>query len=138
MAVVSTTLMASSSVLCAGSMGRGDVGKTKVVFSLNITLTLIITSLISLIYIVVSKLVAGVLGVSPVNPEQAAGYVLVMGIGIIPLIPGQQFVSFLSLEGQNSRSFIDGERVSRQEAVRLSALPLVAPLGTISGSFLPE
>ena len=103
---VSTTLMTSSSVLCARYMGRGNAGKTKGVFSLNITLTLIITSLAALISFLFSKPIAGILGASPVNLEQVSGYVLGMGIGIIPLILGQQFVCFLSLEGQNRRSFI--------------------------------
>ena len=103
---VSTTLMASSSVLCARYLGRGDVGKTKGVFSLNITLTLIITSLAAIISILFSKPIAGILGASPANLETVSGYVLGMGIGIIPLILGQQFVAFLSLEGQNNRSFI--------------------------------
>ena len=103
---VSTTLMVSAQVLCARYMGAGDAGKTRGVFSLNITVALVVLAIATLASFLFPRGIAGLLGAAPDSADDVSGYVMGMGIGLIPVVLGQQFGAFLSLEGQNRRNYI--------------------------------
>lgn len=99
-------LVVSSQVLCARYMGAGNLRRTRGVFSLDITLALMVTALATLLSFTLSTPIAGILGASPGIAGDVSGYVIGRGIGLIPMLLGSQFVAFLSLEGQDKRNYI--------------------------------
>ncbi len=103
---IGTVLMVGSQVLCARYMGSGDLPKIKGIFSLNITLTVAILSVATVISFSLPSAIAAALGASPVNAEDLTGYIVGRGIGLIPMILAAQLVAFLSLEGKDKLNFI--------------------------------
>ena len=92
-------LMVGSQVLCARYMGSGDLPKIRGIFSLNITLTVAIMSVATVLSFTLASPIAATLGASPVNADDLTGYIVCRGIGLIPMILASQLVAFLSLEG---------------------------------------
>lgn len=103
---IGVVLMVGSQVLCARYMGSGDLPKIKGIFSLNITLTVAILSVATIISIVLSSPIAAILGASPVNANDLTGYIIGRGSGLIPMILAAQLVAFLSLEGKDNLNYI--------------------------------
>ena len=103
---IGSILVVSSQVLCARYMGAGDLQKTRGVFSLNITLTVIATGIAALLSFTLSLPIARLLGASPAIESDVSGYIIGRGVGLIPMVMGSQFVAFLSLEGQDKRNYV--------------------------------
>ena len=103
---IGVVLMVGSQVLCARYMGSGDLPKIKGIFSLNITLTVAILSVATIISIALSSPIAAILGASPVNANDLTGYIIGRGSGLIPMILAAQLVAFLSLEGKDNLNYI--------------------------------
>ena len=101
-----TTLVVSSQVLCARYMGAGDLERTRGVYSLSITLALMLSVLATLLSFTLYAQIARLLGASPVALSNLSGYIMGRGIGLIPMVLGAQFVAFLSLEGQDRRNYL--------------------------------
>ena len=102
---IGIVLMVGSQVLCARYMGSGDLPKIKGIFSLNITLTVCILSVATIISFTLPSPIATILGASPVNADDLTGYIVSRGIGLIPMILAAQFVAFLSLEGKDKLNY---------------------------------
>ncbi|WP_029201661.1 MATE family efflux transporter [Oribacterium sp. NK2B42] len=103
---VSMILMASSQVLCGRYMGEGRMEKTRGVFSLNLTIALAFTATVTLASFLISRTLAGLLGATQENMADVSNYIIGRGIGVIPLLLGQQLASFLQLERQSMRNYI--------------------------------
>ena len=99
-------LMVGSQVLCARYMGSGDLPKIRGIFSLNITLTVAIMSVATVLSFTLASPIAATLGASPVNADDLTGYIVGRGIGLIPVILASQLVAFLSLEGKDNLNYI--------------------------------
>ena len=99
-------LMVGSQVLCARYMGSGDLPKIRGIFSLNITLTVAIMSVATVLSFTLASPIAATLGASPVNADDLTGYIVGRGIGLIPMILASQLVAFLSLEGKDNLNYI--------------------------------
>lgn len=102
---VGNVLVVSSQVLCARYMGSGDLERTRAVFSLDITLTVVLSVLATLLSFFMSVPIARIFGASPGTLGDLSGYIISRGIGLVPMVLGSQFVAFLSLEGQDKRNF---------------------------------
>ena len=83
-------LMVGSQVLCARYMGSGDLPKIRGIFSLNITLTVAIMSVATVLSFTLASPIAATLGASPVNADDLTGYIVGRGIGLIPMILASQ------------------------------------------------
>ena len=103
---VSAVMMVGSQVLCARYMGSGDLQKTKGVFSLNIVITFSVMVFATVLSLVLSMRIALILGASQVNADDLSGYIMGRGAGLIPMVLGAQFSTFLSLEGQDRYNYI--------------------------------
>ncbi len=108
---VSAVMMVGSQVLCARYMGSGDLQKTKGVFSLNIVLTFAVMVFATVISFVLSRRIALILGASQANAGDLSGYIMGRGVGLIPMVLGVQFSTFLSLEGQERYNYISTELI---------------------------
>ena len=102
---VSSVMMVGSQVLCARYMGSGDLQKTRGVFSLNIVLTFLVMVCAALISFLFSTRIALILGANQATVESLSGYILGRGVGLLPMVLGAQFSTFLSLEGQDRYNY---------------------------------
>ena len=103
---VGTILVVGSQVLCGRYMGAGDLNRTRGVFSLDITITLAVTTFGLLLSLFLPVPIARFLGASPEVIGDLSGFIIGRGIGLIPMVLGTQFVAFLTLEGQDKRNYI--------------------------------
>ncbi len=102
---IGIVLLVGSQVRCARYMGAGKLQKTKGIFSLNITLTVAIMSVATVLSFTLASPIAATLGASPVNADDLTGYIVGRGIGLIPMILASQLVAFLSLEGKDKINY---------------------------------
>ena len=102
---IGIVLMVGSQVLCARYMGSGNLQKIRGIFSLNITLTVAILSIATILSFTLASPIAAFLGASPVNAEALAGFIVGRGFGLIPMILASQLVAFLSLEGKDKINY---------------------------------
>ena len=101
-----SVLLGGTTVLCGRYMGRGDMEKTEGVFSLNITLTLMVSGVLTLLSFVMPGTIAGILGANEELKGDLVKYILGLAIGIIPMMMAQQISAFLQLERQSKRGYI--------------------------------
>ena len=102
---VSAVMMVGSQVLCARYMGSGDLQKTRGVFSLNLVLTFAIMLIATLLSFVLSTKIAVILGASEATVNDLSAYIMGRGVGLLPMVLGAQFSTFLSLEGQDKYNY---------------------------------
>ena len=103
---VSMILMSSSQVLCGRYMGEGRMEQTRGVFSLTLTIALAFTAAVTLASFLIPWTLAGLLGATQENMPDVSNYIIGRGIGVIPLLLGQQLASFLQLERQSMRNYV--------------------------------
>ena len=102
---VSAVMMVGSQVLCARYMGSGNLQKTRGVFSLNIVLTFLVMVCAALISFLLSTRIALILGATQEAVGDLSGYIIGRGVGLLPMVLGAQFSTFLSLEGQDRYNY---------------------------------
>ena len=95
---VSSVLLGGTSVLCGKYIGRGEIQKTRGIFSLNLTVSLIISALITAICFLFPGWVADVLGADAHLKGALEIYIVGFAIGIIPKQLVEQLAAFLQLE----------------------------------------
>lgn len=103
---VGSVLLGGTTVLCGRYMGRGEIEKTEGIFSLNITLTLGISGLLTLLSLLIPGVMATVLGANEALKADLVKYILGFAIGIIPMMLSQQISAFLQMERQSKRGYI--------------------------------
>ena len=99
-------LLGGSAVLCGRFMGRGDIDKTEGVFSLDMALTFIIGTVLTLISLVIPGPLATALGANAELKGALVTYIMWYSIGILPMLFSQQIAAFLQLERQDKRGYI--------------------------------
>lgn len=102
----SSVLLGGTTVVCGRYLGRGDVEKTKGVFSLNITVTFIVAAFLALISAVIPGPLADLLGANAELRGDLMKYIAGYAVGIIPMLLAQQIAAFLQMERQNKRGYI--------------------------------
>ncbi len=103
---LSAVLVGGSAVLCGKFMGRGDMEKTKGIFSLNLMLSFILGGTITLISFVFPGQLATLLGSNEALKGSLMAYIKGYAIGILPMIFSQQLALFLQLERQEKRGYV--------------------------------
>ncbi len=103
---ISLTLVGGSSVLCGKYIGRGEQDRTEGIFSLNITVSVIIGTVFTLLSLLIPGNIAIILGADADLKESLVKYILGYAIGIIPLILNQQLALFLQLDGNDRRGYV--------------------------------
>ena len=101
-----SVLLGGTSVLCGRYMGRGDLGKTNGLFSLNLTVTFIVAASLTLLSIIMPGTVASLLGANEDLKPALIKYIIGYAVGIIPMMLAQQIASFLQMERQSRLGYI--------------------------------
>ncbi len=106
LAAFSSVFLGGASVLSGRYMGAGDVKKTSGIFSLDITLSLIVSGTIFLILILFPGAMAKMCGADASLQHALELYIIGYSFGVIPQMLAQQIASFLQMERQLTRSYI--------------------------------
>ena len=104
---ISTVLVGGSAILCGVYLGRNEQEKLHNVFSLNIIISTLIGLFFGLLFVVfaVFDLTGFLTSDEKVRPLFNR-YLLGQAIGLIPLMLGNSFASFLSIEGKTKQTTI--------------------------------
>ena len=102
---VSSVMLGGSAVVCGRFMGRGDLEKTRGVFSLNLAVIGGVGAALSLFCLFFPGTVAKICGADAVLMESLTDYVRGFAPGILPMMLGQQLAAFLQMERQNRRNY---------------------------------
>ena len=103
---VNSVLLGGTAVLCGRYMGRGEMQKTRGVFSLNLTVTLLIGSLLTAVCLLFPGQLADALGANETLRKPLMEYTTGFAVGIIPQLLAGQFASFLQMERQDRLGYI--------------------------------
>ncbi len=102
---VGSVLLGGTSVLCGKFMGKGEHANTEGVFSLNLTLTLLIGTALTILSFAAPRPIAAVLGADPELTEPLCTYIVGYAVGILPMLLAQQIANFLQMERQSARGY---------------------------------
>lgn len=103
---VGAVLLGGTAVLCGRYLGRGDLNRTNGIFSLNMTVTLIVAVVLTVINLVIPGPIATILGANEGLKHDLVIYIIGYSIGIIPMLMAQQIAAFLQLERQSRLGYI--------------------------------
>lgn len=104
---LSLILTGGSAILCGKYMGQNEQEKMQGVFSLNLLLSLFIALLFIAAYVPMGLFdLTGFLSKDPNVRLYLNRYFLGQAIGMIPLMLGSSFASFLSIENKSRRTFL--------------------------------
>jgi Na+-driven multidrug efflux pump/anti-sigma regulatory factor (Ser/Thr protein kinase) len=102
---ISTILIGGSAILCGKYMGRNEQDKMQHVFSLNLALSALVAALFIALYLLLGIFdLTGFLTRDAVVRPIFNRYLLGQAIGILPLMLGNSFASFLLLENKGRRT----------------------------------
>ncbi|MBR4122167.1 MAG: ATP-binding protein [Erysipelotrichaceae bacterium] len=104
---LSLILTGGSAILCGKYMGQNEQEKMQGVFSLNLLLSLFVALLFIAAYVPMGLFdLTGFLSKDPNVRLYLNRYFLGQAIGMIPLMLGSSFASFLSIENKSRRTFL--------------------------------
>lgn len=104
---LSTILVGGSAILCGKYLGMNDQDKVRNVFSLNLFLSLCISGVFMVLYLVLGLFdLTGFLTGDAAVRRLFNRYLLGQIVGILPQMLGNSCAAFLSLENKNRRTFI--------------------------------
>ena len=102
---ISTILIGGSAILCGKYMGRNEQDKMQHVFSLNLALSALVAALFVALYLLLGVFdLTGFLTRDAVVRPIFNRYLLGQAIGVLPLMLGNSFASFLLLENKGRRT----------------------------------
>ena len=104
---ISTILVGGSVILCGKYMGKNETRKMQNVFSLNLICSLLVSALFILFFLLLGLFdLTGFLTKDDAVRPLLNRYFLGQAIGVIPLMLGSAFASFLSLENKGRMTLI--------------------------------
>lgn len=106
LSAVNAVLLGGTTVLCGRYMGRGEMQKTRGIFSLNLTVTLLIGALFTAVCLLFPAQVAEGLGADASLRRPLMDYIIGFAVGIIPQLLAGQFSSFLQMERKDKLGYI--------------------------------
>jgi Na+-driven multidrug efflux pump/anti-sigma regulatory factor (Ser/Thr protein kinase) len=106
MSASGSVLLGGTAVLCGRFMGRGEIDKTKGIFSLNLTVTFIIGAVLTLASLLFPGPIALLLGANDLLLADLKIYIVGYGLGILPMLFAQQLAAFLQMERQSLRGYV--------------------------------
>ena len=102
---ISTVLVGGSAILLGKYMGRNEQDKMQHVFSLNLALSALVAALFVALYLLLGVIdLTGFLTRDAVVRPIFNRYLLGQAIGVLPLMLGNSFASFLLLENKGRRT----------------------------------
>ena len=102
---ISTILVGGSAILCGKYMGRNEQEKMQNVFSLNLIVSLLVALVFILTFLAFGLFdLTGFLTTDPDVRPYLNQYFLGQAIGMVPLMLGSSFASFLSIENKGRRT----------------------------------
>lgn len=102
---VGNVLLGGTSVLCGRYMGRGEMHKTRGIFSLNLTVTFLAGALITAVCLLMPGRVADLLGANAALRRPLMNYITGYAVGILPQLLAQQLSAFLQLERRSALGY---------------------------------
>ena len=102
--VISTVMLGGSQILCGKFMGRGQRDRTQDLFSLVMASTLVVGAVLTAVFLTLSTPLANLLGANDETRTHLSQYIVGSGVGVIPMILGQQAAGFLTLENGRRRT----------------------------------
>ena len=104
---VSTILVGGSVILCGKYMGENQQEKLQNAFSLNLLVSTLVALAFSLLFVLMGLLnLTGFLTKDPAVRPLFNRYLIGQAIGILPLMLGNSFAAFLSLENKGRRTIM--------------------------------
>ncbi len=103
---INTILLGGSQILCGQFLGKNQIDRTCSVFSLDMTLLLIISAVFTAMGILAPRMLAGVLGADSETMQGLTDYIIGMTPGILPWLMSLQLTAFLQIEQQQKRTYI--------------------------------
>lgn len=104
---ISTILVGGSVILCGKYMGKNETEKMQNVFSLNLICSLLVSALFILLFVLLGLFdLTGFLTKDEAVRPLLNSYFLGQAIGVVPLMLGSAFASFLSLENKGRLTLI--------------------------------
>ena len=103
---ISSVFLGGSSVISGRYMGSGDLEKTRGIFSLNVTLTIMVGAISTAVGILFPGYIADICGSNAELKGELMTYIVGYSLGILPMMLSQQLVAFLQLERQSRRNYI--------------------------------
>ncbi len=103
---ISSVIIGGGAVLSGRYVGEGNLEKTRGVFSLCISISVIIGAVISLICFSFSEQIAIFCGADESLKASVMSYSRGYALGIIPMFLSQQLAAYLQLETQSSRNYL--------------------------------
>jgi len=102
---ISTILVGGSVILCGKYMGQNQKEKTQQVFSLNLVLSTLISLIFILLFVLMGTFsLTGFLTRDELVRPLFNRYLLGQAAGVLPLMLGSSFASFLSMENRGRRT----------------------------------
>ncbi|MBR6336845.1 MAG: ATP-binding protein [Ruminococcus sp.] len=106
MDTLNAVLVGGSQILCGQSLGRGELDKTKRIFTLDIFVTVMLSVLVGIMFAAAPGLIASGLGADEQTREGLSSYLRAMSFGLTGQLLASQLSSFLQLEQQEKRTYI--------------------------------
>lgn len=103
---VGGVMLGGTSVLCGRYLGRGDLNRTKGVFSLNMTVTFAVAAVLTAVSLIIPGPLATVLGADEALKRDLMTYIIGYAAGIIPMLMAQQIAAFLQMERQSRLGYM--------------------------------
>ena len=103
---VNAVLTSGSQILCGQFLGKNEIEKTRMVFSLDIAITFFFSIFLGSIMLFISKGLASVMGANIDSINELSDYMRGLSIGIFAQLLSAQFSVFLQLEQQEKRTYI--------------------------------
>ncbi len=98
---VSTMLISGSSILCGKYMGKNQVERTQDIFSMANFISILVSGLMIAALVIIALFdLTGFLTKDPEIRPILNSYMLGQAIGVLPMMLGNQFAAFLSLENK--------------------------------------
>ena len=104
---ISTMLVGGSQILCGKYMGKNLIEKIQNVFSLNLSVSLIVSAVFTVLVLLAGLFdLSGFLTDDPLLRPIFNQYLVGQAAGILPLLMGNQLAAFLSLENEGRRTTV--------------------------------
>lgn len=103
---INAILLGGSQILCGQFLGKNQIDRTCSVFSLDMTLLLIISAVFTAIGVLAPRMLAGILGADTETMQGLTDYIIGMTPGILPWLMSLQLTAFLQIEQQQKRTYI--------------------------------
>ncbi len=102
---INAVLLGGSQILCGQFLGKNQIDRTRSVFSLDMTVLVLLSAVFTAVSVLAPRMIGGILGADGETMQGLAAYIVGMAPGILPWIMSMQLTAFLQLEQQQNRTY---------------------------------